>query len=59
MNPTVIDTGKELERLEGVIRKNLAAFYEVGRALEEIEKHGISGYEKEIELWKQLKPSLL
>ena len=33
MNPTVIDTGKELERLEGVIRKNLAAFYEVGQAL--------------------------
>lgn len=33
MNPTVIDTGKELERLEGVIRKNLAAFYDVGQAL--------------------------
>jgi len=33
MNPTIIDTGKELERLEGVIRKNLAAFYEVGQAL--------------------------
>lgn len=33
MNPTVIDTDKELERLEGVIRKNLTAFYEVGQAL--------------------------
>lgn len=30
---TVINTDKELERLEGVIRKNLAAFYEVGQAL--------------------------
>ncbi len=33
MEPIVINTGKELERLEGVIRKNLAAFYEVGQAL--------------------------
>jgi hypothetical protein len=36
MEVTITKDKQELERLEGVIRKNFGAFYEVGRALIEI-----------------------
>ena len=49
MEVTVIQDTQELERLEGIITKNLQSFYEVGRALMEIRDknyyHDVLGFE--------------
>jgi len=54
MNPEKKNDKIGLERLEGIIQKNIGAFYDTGRALMEIKSRGIPGYEKEIELWEKL-----
>ena len=38
MEIAIIENRKDLERLEGIIEKNLAAFYEVGKALIQIKQ---------------------
>jgi hypothetical protein len=54
MQNAITKDKQELERLEGIIQNNVGAFYEMGRALMEIEKMGVPGYEKEMALWKKL-----
>lgn len=51
MKKVIIQNKERLDYLEGIIQSGLQSFFEVGK---KIKAKGLTGYEKEMEIWETL-----